>query len=277
MAERECKARGQGTPQVRLATASQWPPATGMALTMGKAAFMPQCMGHVSFPPASCRKGAVCVWRSLLGSPSNDAPSVGSACMRRESPVAPCCSLPPPCPWGERPLTRELWPYSQSQLSRAPSSFKNRATQDASLGNPGEGRLRRPLPHRLLSCPREETLPSSPQPLQGVSLWSCPGVGSQTRQPPRFSSQGLSSGSGPELSWLVAASLRLPHPALTTGLHLLPLNPAQHGPLAVLSLLTLGEPGSASPVAGGHRGLREIGASHQAGCKLVGSRWEYHH
>lgn len=47
----------------------------------------------------------------------------------------------------------------------------------------------------------------------------------------------------------MAAALRLPHPTLTTCLHLLLLNPARHGQLAVLYLLTLWEPGSASPAA----------------------------
>lgn len=62
-----------------------------------------------------------------------------------------------------------------------------------------------------------------------------------------MSSWALPFGSGPELSQLVAA-LRLPHPALTTWLHLLLLNPTQHGQLAVLSANSLGV-WAASPVA----------------------------
>lgn len=80
MAARERKARGQGAPQVRLATASQWPPATATALTMGTAAFSRKHPAHEArfLPTCLLQERDVCVWGSLLGSPSSDAPSIGA-------------------------------------------------------------------------------------------------------------------------------------------------------------------------------------------------------
>lgn len=77
------------------------------------------------------------------------------------------------------------------------------------------------------------------------------------------------------MSWLVAASLCLLHPALMTCLHLLLLNLVQRGQLAVLCLLTPWEPCSA--FLGSPAGMQGTGASHWAGSKLVFSELEDKH
>lgn len=88
--------------------------------------------------------------------------------------------------------------------------------------------------HLLLSHPREETLANSPVAFAGCESLTLPWHGILVQAATLLELLGFFLfGSGPELSWLVAASLFLPHPVLMTCLHLLLLNLVQHGQLAV--------------------------------------------
>lgn len=99
----------------------------------------------------------------------------------------------------------------------------------------------------LLSHPREETLANSPVAFAGCEFLTLLSHEILVETATLLEPLGIFFGSGPELSWLVAASLCLPHPALMICLHLLLLNLVQHGQLAVLCLLTPWEPCSACP------------------------------